>query len=117
MPINCGQMGGATQARRGEGDLFRLRFCSGNEVFDRGVRAGGRCDHQVRRLPEHVHIDQAFERVVRQLFIDRRVRRVGRRLHQQRVAIGRRIDDNASADQPARAGTIFDDHWLLPQFG
>jgi hypothetical protein len=71
----------------------------------------------VRHRRDQRHRREIFDRIVRQLAVERHVDRVGAdRAHQYRVAVGGRFGDVVGADIAAGAGTVIDNHRLAPAF-
>ena len=88
---------------------LRIRDQLGHAV-DRQRRIHQQDERQVR---DHRDRREVLHRVVAELLVERRIDAHRRaRRHQQRVAIGRRLDDRVDADLLARAGTVLDHEGL-----
>ena len=77
----------------------------------------GRDDQHVRLSGQRRDLDEVLGRIEGQVGIDRRVVGLRRGMHEQRVAVGRRLGDEGRADRSAGAGAVLDDHRLSPEFG
>src|SRR5213592_1012713 len=104
---------GGPYARGCEWNLAGLRASGVDQRFQRRVGAAFRRDHHIGRVADERDVDDVLQRIVRQGLVDGGVRRVRGRLHQQRVAVGVRVQHRLRADDAARAGAVLHQHRLL----
>ncbi len=90
----------------------RLGLRRSDQRPNRVDAARRRDDQRLRQQPERRHARQVALRVVGRVGIGRRRDGVGRRLDQQRVAVGPCAGDGGGADRAARSRLVLDDEGL-----
>jgi hypothetical protein len=107
-----GQVTDGAHAERGKIDLAWIGFGISDE-FRNGLGGdiGIDVQHQ-RQFGEPGHRRNVALKVERQGFVEQRIDHVRRHGEQQRVAVGRRVDDRLHGDIGAAARFVLDDHRL-----
>jgi len=108
------RLGARAGARIVEGARCRLRTRDqvGNRL-DAGICAN---DDHVGRIDELGHRREIFDRIVTEIFEQRRVDRDCGRTQEQRVAVRRRAGGDRHPDIARRATPVFDHHGLSQRF-
>ena len=111
------QMGGRADAGGGEVELAGIGLGEGDQFAQR-LPAFRRCRDQHGRLDaERNDRDEIVEGVVGQALVERIAGAEGRGMHQDGVAVRRRLGDEADAGGPARARAVLDHDRLADLLG
>jgi len=102
------------ERRRADVELARLRFGEGNDVGDGFARERRIGDQRHRHRGDQAGGREVLARIVAGVNVKAGIDRNGAGMaEQQRVAVGRGMDDRAAADGAAGAGLVVHDHLLM----
>ena len=112
-----GQVGGTADTGGGKRNLARLGGGGANQGAQIAIRSGGGGNHDVGAGAEQGDIRKIAQRVIRQLFIDRRIGGMRSRLRHQRITVGVGAHHHLRADLTAGPGAVIRHHRLFPHLG